>query len=274
MAVSFLGSQAALGGTVTLSRPRVITAAGSANTKGLYGASGAFASTSYPAAWALVSMMRPSSAADYLVDVSVGAASAEQVVIANLPYSNNIVTSPTAANYLLPLSIPAGSRVAARCQSNTAGATIDVQVNLFAPMFGGERGLGRVETCGANTGTSLGTTIPGHTSVANTKGTWTELIAATSFPYRWVCLGITHTNAVATGTCSFVLDIGVGAGGSEVVVVPNLCVGVQATIDAVPNGGRSFPLSIPAGTRVSARVSCSVTTASERDLEVVLLGVG
>jgi hypothetical protein len=271
MAVSFLGAQVAVSGATFASRPAALIANASAHTKGVW--TQLIASTSVPGAWLLVGLFRPSVAGDFLVNIGVGAFGTETAIAANIPYSSNVTTSPTGTYILLPLHVPAGSRVAGQCQSTTGSANIDCQVTLFAPMFGGERGLGRVETCGANTGTSLGTTIPGHTTTANTKGTWTPLITSTSFPYKWVCLGITHTNALAALT-SWIIDIGVGAGGSEVAVVSDIPASANSTADAISNGGVSFPLSIPAGSRISARCACSVTTASDRDVELVLLGVG
>lgn len=270
MSVSFLGAQAVESGGVASSRPRAISASGTPNTKGSYGTPH-FTATTFPAAWVLVTLLR-TQGADVLVDIAVGGAGAEQVVIADIPSSSNVTTSPTAANYLFPLFIPAGSRIASRCQAPSGTLSIDVQVTLFAPMLGGERGLGQVETCGAVTATSLGTSVdPGGT--ANTKGSWSPLISATTIPYRWACVSINHTN-IAAAAMDWGVDIGVGAGGSEVVVVPDLVVGTQTTNDAIPNPAFCFPLAIPAGTRVSARAQCNVNTASERLIEVTLHGAG
>jgi hypothetical protein len=270
MAVSFLGSQAVESGGTASSRARVLSSSASANTKGVYGTAHVTA-TAYPTAWAQVFILRPGAAADFLVDVAVGAASSEQVVIANLPYSVNNILSPPMASFLLPLHIPAGSRISSRVQA-TANTSIECQVICHAPMFGGERGLGQVETCGAVTGTSLGTSVdPGGT--ASTKGTPSVLLAATTFPYKWVCVSINHTNT-QTITPSWTVDIMVGAGGSEVVVVPDLCVSTGSASDTNPAIGLCFPCSIPAGSRVSARAQCSSNASPDRLLEIVLHGVG
>jgi hypothetical protein len=271
MTFSMLGAQGIASGVISGSRPSLLTANASLNTKGNYGTAH-FTSTAFAAAWIMVTITR-NTARLFLVDIAVGAAGSEQVIIANLPSSSVIVSSGSSATYLFPLFIPAGSRIASRCQDSLGNDPIDVHVILFAPMFGGERGLGAVETCGAITATSRGTTIPGHASVANSKGSWTELIASTAFAYKWVCLGIGHTNAIAAAT-SWTLDIGIGAGGAETVLVPDIALHAGTVADTIPNNGRSFPLSIPAGTRISARVACSVTTASEKDIELILLGAG
>jgi hypothetical protein len=276
MAVSFLGAQAVESGggsaLTTDSRAITLTASGSTNTKGTYPATPHIASTARPSAWLLVDVSRVVSNSDFLIDIAVGAASSEQVIVPNLPVSSNAFASMPGASWLLPVAIPAGSRLNARCQAATASAQLDVQLTLFAPMFGGERGLGRVEACGAVTATSRGTSVdPGGTN--NTKGTPAELIAATSFPYKWVCVSINHTNT-QTVAISWTVDIMVGAGGSEVVVVPDLAVNDGSVGDTNPAIGLCFPCSIPAGSRVSARAQSSLNTSPDRLLEVVLHGVG
>jgi hypothetical protein len=268
-AVSFLGSQAAESGAVSVSRP-ALPSSGASNAKGAY--TQLIAATAYPAAWILVSMPR-TGAGDYLMDIAVGGAGSEQVVLPNLPLSIQAANVGGTSTYLFPLHVPAGSRIAARGQNSTAGAVaVDTQVTLFAPLAGGEKGLERVEACGAVTATSLGTSVdPGGT--ANTKGSWVELIAATTIPYRWACLSIGHTNALGAST-SWAVDVGIGAGGSEVVVVPNLLVSGGSTADAIPAMGLCFPLHVPAGTRVAVRAACTVNTATERLIEAVLHGAG
>jgi hypothetical protein len=267
-AVSFLGSQAAESGVLTSGRHSVTP--GTSNAKGSYDQ--LIAATAYPAAWVLVTLSR-TVGSNFLVDIAVGAGGSEQVVVPNLPYSTNTSTSPTLSVFLLPLHIPAGSRIAARAQHAAGVAdTIDVQVTLFAPMAGGEKGLERVEACGALTASSLGTSVDPGTS-ANTKGAWSELVAATAHPYRWACLSITHDGTVGTSASSLV-DVGIGAAGSEVVVVPNLAFFAANTIDAIPAPTSWFPFHVPAGTRIAVRSSCNQTGNPDRLLEAVLHGVG
>ena len=269
-AVSFLGSQAMESGVLSSGR-LTLTSGGSANTKGSYVQ--AIASTSIPGAWVLLSLSRPTvTATDLLVDVAVGGAGSEQVVIPNTVFSVNALTTPAMSIYLLPLHIPAGSRVALRAQSAGSSDTIDAQITIFAPMAGGEKGLERVEACGALTATSLGTVVDSG-GTAHTKGAWSELIAATTHPYHWVCLSLTHEGALSAGT-SYLVDLGIGGAGSEVVVVPNLAFYGGSTSDCMTGPVVCFPLHIPAGTRVAARSSCGATTSPDRVTEAVLHGVG
>jgi hypothetical protein len=83
----------------------------------------------------------------------------------------------------------------------------------------------------------------------HTKGAWVEVEASTSAEWAGVRV-IRHTalNVAATDT-STLLDIGLGASGSEVVVVSNLPVGYSIT-----GGGFDLPIRVPTGTRVAVRV--------------------
>lgn len=93
---------------------------------------------------------------------------------------------------------------------------------------------------GTVTASSVGTTIT--SGAANTKGSWTQLTASLPFDCCWVLI-----EGVA-GNTRTIYDIGVGAPGSEKVIVSNLYAGTTSQ----PNTW-AFPLSIPSGTPVSAR---------------------
>jgi len=108
----------------------------------------------------------------------------------------------------------------------------------------------------------LDTTLPSvltltYGASAHAKGAWVEVNANTA--QNVVMLGITVAcNAPATDT-STVLDIGVGASGSETVVVPDLAVGAHAVFAFY------IPVAIPAGSRVAVRMAgtrVSPTTAT------------
>jgi hypothetical protein len=100
-----------------------------------------------------------------------------------------------------------------------------------------------------STGTAAGTTLTSSGS-ANTKGSWTQLVASTASDISFVQV----TVILITSTIGLV-DIGVGSAGNEVVVVNNLIVHDNFDPTVI-----SFPLSIPAGTRISARVQCATAS--------------
>lgn len=91
--------------------------------------------------------------------------------------------------------------------------------------------------------------------VAHTKGAYSagELIAATAEDAYGITVMVTGVHVTGTVT-SFLLDIGIGASGSEVDLIQDLdCWGAPT----VASGGRAkcwfFPVFIPKGSRVAAR---------------------
>lgn len=108
---------------------------------------------------------------------------------------------------------------------------------------------------------------------ANAKGSWTELIATTGFQATGIAV-FGRWSTVAGG----ILDIGIGAAGSEQVLVPNLR--FNAKMDSTSTAGHTpagmspvFPISVPAGSRISARLQSAAASATQ-SVRVVLLGGG
>lgn len=116
----------------------------------------------------------------------------------------------------------------------------------------------RIEVAGANTATSGGTTVT--SGAANTKGSWTELIASTPFE----CDALIVTANFAVTSC--LLDIGVGAAGSETVLIPDI---LSSSLLANLQTQIRFPVRVPAGARLAAR--CAAVAAAANVTTVVHL---
>lgn len=99
-------------------------------------------------------------------------------------------------------------------------------------------------------------TNAGNSSAANSKSAWTQGIAATSFAYQHVEVFLGEGSS---GSECYLVDIGIGAGGSEVVVVPNMLFDVYRGPGGIKNFKVDIPLYIPAGARIAVR---SQTTAN------------
>lgn len=87
---------------------------------------------------------------------------------------------------------------------------------------------------------------------AHTKGAWTELIASTTADADLLLI---VCGAASSGVNSAsLLDIGIGASGSETALCENIAVGGM-------NGGSPFPIiaRVPSGSRISARAQSVVT---------------
>jgi hypothetical protein len=122
-----------LGAVTTGSRGTILTAPTSLNTKAAWTVLSA--ATTVPARFLLVALSSPNTtiatAADHLIDIGVGAAAAEAVIIANLACTvsvNEDISYPRPA--LFPVSIPVGSRVVARYQSTSTSTAATPSVTL------------------------------------------------------------------------------------------------------------------------------------------------
>jgi len=109
---------------------------------------------------------------------------------------------------------------------------------------------------------------------AHTKGAWTEIIASSAADADCVDLAVQaiSTNGVDTGT---LVDIGVGASGSEVAIISNIAVGSLATNLFAPNANRiRIPVFVPAGSRISARIQSVVTLGKTGQFAIRLMSGG
>ncbi len=97
------------------------------------------------------------------------------------------------------------------------------------------------------------------TPAVGSKGSWAQVIASTGDASFGILVNI---NSASTSNASrnYTVDIGVGAGGSETVLIADLLGGNAGTYSVGP-GWYYFPIFIPAGTRIAARAQGSVTTA-------------
>lgn len=183
---------------------------------------------------------------DYLLDVGIGGSGSEQVI---LPYIN-AGGATVGRRYFFPIYIPAGSRIAVRSQRSVAGSlSINMQISLMSQpgSFVGGRAVDFGTVAAASNGTAL--TAPGSTNV---KAAWTELTASTSAPIKWMMPMPSVPPDNNMGAVNGLIDVGVGAAGSEVTVIPDQLFSFTNGEDIIfaPGG---FPVSIPAGSRLVAR---------------------
>ena len=259
------------GGQLTAST-RLTDVAGdaSANVKGSWVE--LIASTSNDNEWITVTLGLSSTSytkIGCLVDIGVGAASSESVVISNIAFVTPGDGSLGPYSLTLPLTIPSGSRVSARTQCSAGSRDLGVGVHL-----GTEAAFGTSSsniTLGADTSASVGTVVdPGGS--ANTKGAWSQLVASTSadIDYLVVCIG-TVANPTVGVDASFLVDIATGAASSESVIIPNISFGTD-NLEVNSQRHIVFLQNIPSGTRVAARSQSTETDATDRLLDVSIIG--
>lgn len=252
-----------------------VTSSASANTKGSY--TQLMASTSFDAAAIMLDINTNFGDTNYLLDIAVGAAASEQIIIPNLALGFNLGLSNSV---LFPVAIPAGSRIAARCQDNFGSSVVYLSGQLFSASFINQAPFHTVTAYGAVTTTSAGT-VANSGAVANTKGAWAQLTAATTQAHSGLLVAAVRSpqSTVITADYSQLADIGVGAAASEQILIPDLR-GVASRSSSPSFKGALNPsiwcfpqCDIPEGVRLAVRQQSTTTNASDRTGSYVVYGL-
>lgn len=103
-----------------------------------------------------------------------------------------------------------------------------------------------------------GVTTSCTTGAVNTKGSWTQIIASAPFD----ACGFYLSTRPGGGTSQLLMDIGIGASGSEVIIAPDLFFSSEHTGGDLWDSIVYIPLRIKSGTRVAIRAQCNIATRS------------
>lgn len=202
----------------------------------------------------------------YLVDFAVGASGSEQIFLNNLFVTIAATATPAIAHF--PISIPAGSRISARYQADTAASSnVRVAITALSTGFFTASPYSRIVTIGANTATSGGTTIsPGN----GVKGSYAQLTASLANDMSALLIAIGNVGFVQTQV-AYQMDISVGSSGFETVLIPDLgVVDDNGTDSFQPKIIGPLPINIKAGTRIAVR---GRTTTAGTSVGMVLYGL-
>lgn len=200
-----------------------------------------------------------------LLDIGVGGAGSESVVVANIPIGYTIAGH----RMVIPVAIPAGSRVAVRCQSVVASKQV-VAYFAFSDLDVANKPATALVTMGANLAASRGVSLSAPGAI-NTKGAWTEIEDATAQDFEALIIAIQGGGDATFATADMLIDIGIGAGGAEVALFADIFAGASSNelfVTRILHMTRSA--AIPAGSRLSARYQAS---ASGSDVDMILIGV-
>lgn len=222
------------------------------------------AATPYDTCWMVV-MADLSSLSNYMAvhDIAIGAAGSEIILVPKL-----ISYYPVSSAYSFPIDIPAGTRIAARATSTAATETSRVAVMLLDGGFTQMKGVAGIDAIGFNAANVYGTVIA-TPAAANTKGSYTQLIAATARDYIgffWSTDSMANTSG--GNPQGVLMDIAVGAGGSEVPLVTNAFCYALSNNTRVPSTYNFLPIQIPAGSRLAARIQSNLGTAQSLGLTI------
>lgn len=125
----------------------------------------------------------------------------------------------------------------------------------------------RYETSAVDAATSTASGIVTAAGSANTKGSWSQLIASTAQQSGALLIQIRKS---AAGV-DYLVDIGIGGSGSEVVLIPNIR-GDGTTSAHCRISPIIWPVGVPAGTRISARCAASTLSSTCRVQVVPIAG--
>lgn len=242
--------------------------AGAANTKS------AWASLADPVARSLAGLIivpHGPANASYLLDIGIGPSGggSEQVLLPDLLISGGS-TAVQCFSHFFPIRVPKGCRLSGRVQSTTASASCPMQVNgLPRSNLNPVESFGRCVAEGVTAGSSGGTQLdPGGT--ANTfPASFTQIVASTAGPTRGMVALLGGRANTARATCRWDLQLAVGGAGSEQVLLYH---SLRSTtgVDEIAGQSVYIPCNLPAGVRLSARVACTITDATDRLIDIAL----
>lgn len=173
-------------------------------------------------------------------------------LMAGCAFVGNIAGNPRIYN--APLFIPAGTQLWGQCQSTiTGGNTVDCAVWAYGgqDLAAGFPNVYAWEAIGANTGTTLGTSItPGNAAF----GSYAELTASCANDYIGLMAAEAFTDASYTSS-TYVIKAGIGAS-TEQELGP-CSWSFHDSSERIAS--HTFPVwaDIPAGTRVALSMACS-----------------
>jgi hypothetical protein len=238
-----------------------VTASATPNTKGSY--TELIASTAFAAETIVVNVVSTIAsngvATGTLLDLAVGGSGSEVDFISNLPIGFRGANQ----QYVVPIAVPAGSRISARIQGQVISQAATINV-ILRESGDHSSPASTAVTYGANTALSVGLNLTAAGTI-NTKSAYTELTSSTSADIvrMLVCLSGTSTSTATAATG--LVDIATGAAASEVVIIPDIFYEVTAAEAWTPYG-LTFPytVSVPAGTRLSVRYQATSTATGAR----------
>jgi hypothetical protein len=230
----------------------LVTDSGTAGTKGAWAQ--LIGSTASDIAWLAISIASQASLlTTAFVDIGIGAAGSEVVVLSNLMLSVS-GEDPAPAQYVLPVYIPARTRIAARCMSADGSENVAVSISAWDGAMQSAAPVSAVDAIGITGTTPTGVTVPATGAV----GAYVELVASTANDYSGFLLGFTSSQI---GLVAWI-DVAVGVAGSEQLILPSYHITWDNGGCMVPRNSFYIPTPIRAGSRVAARIGSEYTQTS------------
>lgn len=197
---------------------------------------------------------------NWLIDIAVGGAGSEQVIVSNLlatatASAQSILGGPVL--YWFPIFIPKGVRISCRAQCSNAATTLSAAIFLQGgpqsppwPVFVGADGIG------INVSTSSGTPLTAGST--GTESAWTSVGSATSKQYFAIQPMVQTDTNIAMNNLTYHVEWGWSSTtmGERFFITGNIEV-VSSLIPMIPD----FAF-VPLGTQLQVRAECNSTGES------------
>jgi hypothetical protein len=245
------------------SNPFPVTSGATAYTKGAWAQ--VVAATPFDAAGFFINGANNGSSTGFAmaIDVAIGPAGQEQVILSDW-------SCCTFHHAFFPLAIPAGSRIAERCGTKLGAGQYWASIVLVDGDFEQQAPLGVCTTYGFSEANYLGTAIdPGGTP--NTKGAWSQIVAATTYDISAVVV-VWDSQLAAGATGRGLIDLGIGPAGQEQVLIPNLFASLAGNNTVNPQLTEVMEVEIPAGSRLAMRAQSTNNALATRVFGATLYG--
>lgn len=235
---------------------------GSAHTKGNY--TQGIASTSENGDGLRLYISQSTAAARlYLLDVALGAAASEVVLVPNIHFRLNSTSYWT--KLFIPCKIPAGSRVSFRCQDATGGGSCKIAGYVVPASVSADEGFSAAADCInplAATGTSAGSVTVDAGGTINTFSGTAGNICNANAPIAATHIILTTRDSIA-GLVDFLIRVKVNG----TVVTPEFYHrGTNGQGITVWHPYVKLDTPIAVNDTVTAEVSCSGNTVGSREL--------
>lgn len=257
--------------------PTTLCSRSTSHTKGTWVEVTAATSFAYEALHVTAMEDPTSGGADvFLVDIGVGASGSEIVIVPNILIDNNRAALGQVLVALnLPLAIPAGTRIAVRCQDSTGSGTRSTRIGLVGKAGGANYPVALCQSLvnyGALTASTNGTLVDSG-ATANTFGAWVQFTASTSARHNFLHPVIGYDKQTGGGSGAVAnaeYQIAVGASGDEQIIGYGQVSFGGGGYGVISNGLPFYP-QIPVGSRLSMRTKSASATAADRHITFVLL---
>lgn len=203
----------------------------------------------------------------FRLDIGIGSAGNEFVILDRLLLSGKPSVQRSHYKVSIPICIPKGARISFRFNVGQSARSLTIAGVLYTGQFKTQQQLSDSISYGFN-GNDGVDVDPGST--INTKGAWSEIDPSISSSINgfYLCAGDSNNNSHLSA--NFLLDVGIGGAGNEVIIAENIPTRSE-TVEVV-----KAPVFVDAliatGERVVVRAQCTINEATDRIISASITG--